>query len=236
MKHLFKILLASILLLPSKVKTEVFDLNQITYESLQQNAFTDHVRAFRALFDFYPIASFLEFGLGLGTKFFLDHCDQVTSIELLVKNRHSFVIPWYCDCLDLFKNYSNWSPRLHVFSNRVNEANDLAIRNLNPELYNSDYLREIDSFFDELFQNSHFDLAFVDPGMHIRGDLVNALFNRVEIIAAHDTNFNSASYGWYKIQTPENYEKISCNYGSGITFWVSKEKKDLIHYLKTKLQ
>ncbi len=214
--------------------SETLDL--FTYEALAGSEWTDHVRAFRKLFEVEKVDAFLEFGVGLGTKFFLDQCSKVTSIELLVKDRYTYVIPWYCDCLDLFRKYSSWSPSLHIFSQAVNDANNLAINNVNPEIYRQDYLIEMNQFLDQVFKNGHYDVAFVDPGMHIRGDLVNALFGRVDIIAAHDTNFNSACYGWYKVETPENYEKITCSFGSGITFWIVKSREDLIRKFKTALK
>ncbi len=206
-------------------------LKTITYDSLAGSDFTDHVNIFRELLNIYPVTSFLEFGVGLGTKFFLDNCQHVTSIELVVKDRCSFVLPWYADCLDLFASYSNWSPSLHVFSNTVNRANQLAIEHIDPAYENTQYLNEINQFLDNLFLEKKFQIAFVDPGLHIRGDLVNALFGRVDIIAAHDTNFNSPVYGWYKVVTPPDYEKISYFNGSGTTLWIKKDKQKLIECL-----
>lgn len=203
-----------------------------SFEALANSEWTDHVRVFRKLFDLYPVSSFLEFGVGLGSKFYLENCSHLTSIELVLKDRYSFVVPWYIDCLDLFASYSNWSPSLHAFSDVVNQANQRAISGIDPASQDLRYLLEINQFLDELFFDKKFQVAFVDPGIHIRGDLVNALFGRVDIIGAHDTNFNSAVYGWYKVVTPPDYEKISFPHGSGTTLWIKKDKQHLIDLLK----
>jgi hypothetical protein len=212
------------------------ELDQITYESLSRYGCSDHVGAFRQLLELQKIDAFLEFGLGLGTKFYLDNCTHVTSAELVIKDRYTNVMPWYFDCVELFKDYSNWSPSLHLFTQVVNDANDLAVKNVDPESFDDQYLQEINRYLDGLFENRSYDVVFVDPGIHIRGDIVNALFGRVAIIAAHDTNFNSACYGWYKIDPPPTYEVVTSTYGEGTTFWILKEKRDLIAKLKKKLE
>ncbi|WP_154017931.1 hypothetical protein [Candidatus Protochlamydia phocaeensis] len=210
-------------------------VDQITYDTLANSPWTDHVRAFRKLFELEKVNSFFEFGLGLGTKYFLDSCPQVTSIELVVKDRAQYIVPWYYDCVSLFQRYSNWTPILYEFSDTVNAANQLALLNLNPELFDASYLNEIRQLCQGIFTTIHYDVAFVDAGIHIRGDLVNALFGYVDIIAAHDTNSNHACYGWYKINPPDNYEQITSTYGCGITFWIKKDKQNLINQLKFSL-
>lgn len=209
----------------------IYTDKESSYDSLAGSEWTDHVRAFRQLFNLYPVTSFLEFGVGLGSQFYLENCQHLTSIELVLKDRYSFVVPWYIDCLDRFASYSNWSPSLHAFSQVVNYANELAISGVDPASQDSRYLLEINHFLDELFLEKQFQVAFVDPGIHIRGDLVNALFGRVDIIGAHDTNFNSPVYGWYKVVTPPDYEKISFSDGSGTTLWIKKDKQGLIDLL-----
>ena len=227
----FLLLIGSLSILEAKP-----NLDEITFESLAGNGFTDHVKAFQILFEIQPIDEFLELGVGLGTKFFLDHCKHVTSIEVLVKDRSGYVIPWYFDCIDLYKNYANWSPNLYVFPTVVNQANDWAISEIDPETLNPEYLTLINKFLDSAFQHRYFDLVFVDPGMHIRGDFVNALFGRADIIVAHDTNALSRVYGWYKIRTPGDYEQIRFTYGSGVTFWVRKNRGKIIEYLQRALE
>lgn len=214
----------------------VFGNNLPYYEELASNAWTDHVRCFNALFELQRIDVFLEFGLGRGTEFYLDHCGRVTSIELVVESRRSVIEPWYEKCLDNFKNYTNWNPSIHYFSSNFDLADHRAQEQLDPASIDSAYLSEIDALCDRIFVGRHFDAAFVDPGIYIRGDIVNALFNRVDIIAAHDTACTvHQMYGYYKVKCPDNYEEIVSKYGSGTTFWIKKDKKQLIEKLKHSL-
>lgn len=205
----------------------------LSYESLAADLWTDHVRSFQQLFKIQKINSFLEFGVGKGTKFFLDNCQSVTSIELVVESRQKDVEPWYEKCCDFFKNYTNWNPSMHVFSSNFDQADQRAHEQLDPEEIDGAYLTEINLLCDQIFQSQKFDLAFVDPGIHIRGDIVNALFDRVDIIVAHDTACTlHQMFGYYKVRSPNNYVKLVSKYGSGTTFWIKKDKIELIQKLR----
>jgi len=209
-----------------------FDREKASYENLATDPWTDHIRSFHDLFQLQKIHSFLEFGLGRATQYFLDNCDEVTSIELVVENRRMNIEPWYLNSIRTFENYQNWKPSIHYFSPCVDEADRKASLQLDPELSDVTYLKEIQSFMNRVFQDRHFDLVFVDPGILIRGDLVNALFDRVDIIVAHDTACTiHKMYGYYKVECPDNYFKIESKYGSGTTFWIKKEREDLIFNL-----
>src|SRR4051794_4797877 len=93
-----------------------YTIDDITYESLATNPWTDHVRAFRCLFAVQHISSFLDFGTGHGTKYFLDHCDHVTSCEISTTNRNMF--DWYQAGLSAYVNYKNWAP-YHIFTSPI---------------------------------------------------------------------------------------------------------------------
>lgn len=80
------------------IETQKIDLSQVNYETLANNNWTDHVRAFRCLFAVTHINHFVEFGMGVGTKYFLDHCDHVTSVEISIPSRSSRIDPWYEIC------------------------------------------------------------------------------------------------------------------------------------------
>lgn len=234
MKHIFLwILLSMNCLLYSG--TTIDEAETITYEVLAASDWTDHVRSFKELFSLIKIKSFLELGCGRGTKFFLDNCESVTSVELVVSDLSDKIVPWYYATQGTLYKYTNWNPSLHIFSLNVTKANGTALKELDPELFDKSYLPEIDQLMSQIFSKNRYDVAFVDPGIHIRGDLVNALFGRCDIIAAHDTNFNGKTYGWYKFKNHPDYEKIVSTYGSGITFWIKKSKVDLIQKLKNKL-
>lgn len=163
------------------------DENLLNFEELAADPYTDHLRSFRELFQLEKIDSFLEFGLGKSTQYFLENCKKVVSVELTVENKLKQIEPWYKKSLELFKNYRNWSPSIHYLSPAFDLAEKRACLSLDPAIFDASYLTEIDQLCNGIFQNQSFDLAFVDPGIHIRGDLVNALFDKVDIIVAHDT-------------------------------------------------
>lgn len=208
-------------------RLQTLELEEITYESLRKSPYTDHVAVFGRLFKAVSIQKMIEFGLGLGTKFFLDHMPELTSIEIVNQDQSD---SWYQDCCALYKNYSNWRPVLVQGSFYLTQANNLALQSKNPSLYDKNYLLEIKQIV-LAHTEGKYDLAFVDPGIHNRCDIVQCLFNRVDIIAAHDTNSAPEIYGWNRIVTPQNYQKISFTKGVGLTFWVHKERKDVIREL-----
>lgn len=208
----------------------------LNFEQMAADPYTDHIKSFRELFQIEKIHSFLEFGLGRATEYFLTNCDRVVSIELVVENRKELIEPWYKKSLELFKEYPNWLPSMHHFSMAFDLADQQAYFSLDPEIFDRSYLLEIDQLYNSIFSKEHFDLAFVDPGILIRGDLVNALFDKVDIIAAHDTACTlHKMFGYYKIKAPDNYITLTSGYGSGTTFWIKKEKKEIIDKLKDRL-
>ncbi len=221
MKKLFFIILFSLNLYSVNVE-------DLTYDVLYKSDYTDHVQHFNKIFQGRPVGRFLEFGLGYGTKFFLDHCDHVTSCEILVPGQNDH---WFRETQNLLRKYQNWQPLLKWGSVRMGYANDLSLSSFDPSLYDAAYLLEIKDICDELFENASYDVAFVDAGFHMRGDIVNELFDRVPVIAAHDTNGNDEIWGWTRVHTPSNYVKIVCKEGMGVTFWVRKDQTEIIHRL-----
>lgn len=203
-----------------------------TDDELASSLWTDHVNYFEKLFALTPIDSFLEFGIGEGTYYFLQHCSHVRSVELLAKNNAEANERYYNACLTLFQNFSNWNPSIYRCSNWIAKAVDIAETGKNPVVYGDEYMKEINALLDLLFAEQQYDLAFVDPGIVIRGSFVQALFGRTKIIVAHDTSFHGEIYGWAWIPEHPDYEKISFYKGSGTTFWIHKELSDLIEQLK----
>lgn len=207
-----------------------------TYEDLASDPWTDHVQHFAKLFKIMKVHSFLEFGLGDGTKYFLDNCDKVTSAELLGSYRYDSNKRWYDSCLRLYHSYSNWSPCLYKCSTAIDKAVALSCRDIDPVSVDPAYLNDIKVICDDIFSKDTFDVAFVDAGITVRGDIVNELFNRVDIIVAHDVfpNWNTKPnvYGWHRIITPPNYEFIYFQKGEGVAFWISKELPEVINALK----
>ena len=83
----------------------------ITYEWLidtaQKTGYTDHIPHFRRLFNTLKVRGFLECGCGFSTKYFMDNCDEVTSIEFMTKGTSDI---WFNECLRLYSDCSNWVP------------------------------------------------------------------------------------------------------------------------------
>lgn len=206
--------------------------NQLEYEQMLNDPYTDHVQHFKKLFQKINVNSIIEFGVGNGTKYLLDNCKSVTSCSVVLKNSTEDWMEteeWFNRTVDLFRIYQNWTPILKYATIHMEVANQTARRNSkDPALQDATYLLDIKDLCDELLQNKQYEMAFVDSGFHMRGDLVNELFDRVPIIVAHDTNNSPEIYGWNKIYTPSNYTKIVFQEGQGITFWVRQDRGDVI--------
>lgn len=203
-----------------------------TDQELSASEWTDHVNHFSKLLEVMDIEEFLEFGVGEGTKFFLDHCQSVTSVELLAKNNLNANLAYYNLCLNLFKNYSNWRPSCYFCSDEISQAVDIAEKGINPRSIDSRYFDEINALCDSLFKDKKYDVAFVDPGVIIRGDFVKALFGRVKVIVAHDVAHHANIYGWAYIDEHPDYVRIRYLEGSGTAFWVHRDLQEIIAHLE----
>jgi hypothetical protein len=107
-------------------------------------------------------------------------------------------------------------------------------------LIDATYMKELYKHFKDLIQQAKsggydLDVAFVDPGVYLRGDMVKLLLSlEVPIVAAHDTLSDIGSeeetnlYGWNKIITPSNYVKIYIPFGQGTTFWINEQLPEVI--------
>lgn len=238
--------------------SDITKAEEITYDWLvdngNQTAYSDHISHFKEVFKRLKVRTFLEFGLGFSTKYFLDNCNKVISVE--------FVTPgsgpeWCKKCLSLYQDeYSNWTPIVY-FTGHLIDVNWAPYKYLGSEsvykaasyqssnhknyaLIDNFYLKELDAFIRRLSQSHQIDVAFVDPGIYIRGDLVQLLFGKVPVILAHDTNVRAIGveddvYGYSRVITPEDYEEIFFSYGAGTTVWVIKNEKfmSLVEALKS---
>lgn len=196
----------------------------------------DHFEPHRELFEKHNIESMIEFGLGEGTSFFLDRLKEIVSVELYCSDRElAKKLPiatdeWMEKFGKEFASYKNWEiipydcgPSILKAENEVTGHGKIE-RGENP--VTQEYKKEIKKLVDKLFKNKKYDYAFVDPGIHLRGDIVNALFGKVDIIGAHDTN-TKPLYGYHRIVVPVDYSIEENKNGEGITFWkkICKDSK-----------
>lgn len=230
---------------------------QITEEWLLQEGkktgYTDHIPHFKRIFQKIPPRTLIEFGVGFSTKYFLDHAQKVVSVELLTDG---IGLDWIMDCVELYKEYHNWIP-IGYFSGEEFQYRNRNYRygldlNVLPFRYigiesvrkaaiyqpahcrsyasiDASYLDDMNGFLEYLVESdTEMDIAFVDAGLCLRGDLVQLLFHKVPIILAHDispmeTRMFQDVYGYGRIEVPENYQEIYLPYGMGTCVWVKKE-------------
>jgi hypothetical protein len=218
-------------------------LESLTLESFSQSAYTDHVLAFNEVFQIIPPKSFLEFGLGRSTKFFLDKCPIVASLELTSLCTASLSFPWYKQCTDKFINsYDNWRPSLRFCSPLMNTLTRDGKGGVPSPDVEAEFLKEINSITKQglTLIGNDCSIAFVDSGTAGRVDIVNALLaHKIPIVAAHDTK--SFFYHWERIHLPKEYVAFVFPAREGITFWIDstrfdKETLDRVEKAKVGLQ
>ena len=183
------------------------------------------------------VKSIIEFGCGVGTKLFLDNCDNITSVEFYTKDKtlaKSLKISsdeWMLKCKEKYKKYTNWNPILIELTDKfIMAEKDITGKTLglprgsNP--LNEDYLVELGDIIDEILYETKYDMGFVDAGVHFRGDIVNVLFNKIDIITVHDVNNRAHGgniYGYLRIKCPKNYEhKKGIKSVSGLSIYKKK--------------
>lgn len=212
-------------------------------EAGQETGYTEHTRHFKNIFSKMKVRTFLEFGVGFSTKFFLDNCDHVVSVE--------FVTPgsgpeWLQKCIELYRNCHHWTPIAyfsgpsldmswapHKFVGTESVYKAASYQPVYRKSYapiDSSFLGELDTFVRQQVAKNDVDVAFVDAGICIRGDLVQTLFHKVPIIAAHDIapkhrRHDDDVYGYGRLVVPENYEEIYVPFGMGTAFWIKKEPR-----------
>lgn len=193
----------------------------------------DHLFAHGKLFEWLKPKSMIEFGLGEGTEWFLNNCEEVVSVELysenteLAKKLRISTDEWMPYFKKRFKNYNNWKIIPYNCGEDILRAEHDVTgygkvdRGDNPT--DDGYKRELCDLIKKLFQKRRYDYAFVDAGIHLRGDIVNELFGKVRVIGAHDTN-TKLIYGYNRIAVPEDYRsEQGPECGEGIIFWIKND-------------
>lgn len=240
---------------------QITSADEITEEWLvnsgAETGYTEHVRHFKRLFNNCQVRTFLEFGVGFSTKYFIDNCENVISVE--------FVTPgtgpeWLQYCMNLYASCktwtpiayfaglgldTSWTPYKYLGADSVYKA--AAYQPVYRKSYapiDSSFLDDLNKFVQEQVTANTIDVAFVDAGVCLRGDLVQVLFNKVPIIAAHDIASKEKRqlddvYGYGRIIVPQNYVEIFIPFGMGTAFWIKNEAsyanliQDLQNYAAT---
>jgi hypothetical protein len=239
MKYIYLLIAVFVSSLLSAADLPTFpEENAITYTFLTSQQTTDHVIPLKKLFQHKKINTFLEFGLGVGTKFYIDNCNKVISVELIGPTGDRRFLPWYLKTVAMFWHHTNWHPHLVRCSPLMDRYNTLARSHILPKENFTAYLQEVDAICSWAVNNDSIDLVFIDQGLWPRGHFVNALFGKVNIIAAHDTNdtVDVPFRGYDQVKDDPNYVKIVYKKGQGTTFWIKKEEKELIQYLQKAFQ
>ncbi len=227
--------------------TWITNADEITEEWLvdigAKTGYTEHVRHFKKIFNKMPVRTFLEFGVGFSTKYFIDNSNKVISVE--------FVTPgsgpeWLKYCIDLYRNCNTWTPIAYFAGNGL-DVSWARYKYMGSEsvykaaayqpvycrsyaLIDPSFLDDLNNFIEQQTAVNEIDMAFVDAGICIRGDLVQTLFNKVPIIVAHDVARKEIRhlddvYGYGRVVVPENYIEIHVPFGMGTAFWIKNEDK-----------
>jgi hypothetical protein len=216
--------------------------DDITYDFLVQTGtetgYCDHIAHIRKILETTKVKVLLEFGLGYSTKYFLDNCAKVISVEFVQGKINP---DWMKHCLDLYKGYSNWIP-VAYFSNFSGDFSFAPYKYFaSHKLFEAEatfaatgqasgddaHVAELKTFIGNITKFNKVDLALVDPSILERGVLVQLLFEKSPIILAHDCySFVSAelpdTYGYRKVIPPEDYETIFISKGKGTLLWIKK--------------
>ena len=210
-----------------------------------ETGYTEHVSHFKRLFKTVKVRTFLEFGVGFSTKYFIDKCQKVISVEIVTPGTGP---EWLKYCIDLYRSYDTWKPIAYFAGNGLDTswapykymgaesvykaAAYQPVHRKSYALIDPSFLDDLHNFVTQQVVENEIDVAFVDAGVCIRGDLVQVLFNKVPIIVAHDVARKEIRhlddvYGYGRVVVPENYIEIYIPFGMGTAFWVKKEDKYL---------
>lgn len=231
--------------------------DEVSYPWLTQAAVkdhdTDHVQLFKKLFELRKVRTLLEFGLGYSTKFFLDHCSKVISVDIITYGYGPEIMQKF---LHVYSDYSNWIPIAFFSGYRGWDYSWAPYKHLGSEsLYKATsyqhahrkdytkiddfYLVELNAFISNLLKYNKPDVVFIGHAIILRGDFVQLLFDKVPLIIAHNTlnrklGIAEDLYGLNRVITPENYEEIYFGLQGGTTIWI--QKKETFQELTDKLR
>ncbi len=200
---------------------------QSTFDQLKTDRWTDHVLFFSTLFKYAKINSFLEFGLGAGTQFFLENCGQVTSVELITEPVASGKA-WFEKCRSMYDGVSNWTGILYVCGPAAAEITRLGHLGKNELPLDAETMAEVTKVTNRFVPTKdQYDLIFVDCGILFRSDLTNQMFGKSDIVVAHDTGDAYFTYGWNRLEHPAEYCMFKTT-DNRTTAWIKKSRAELI--------
>lgn len=216
----------------------------LTYDFLIQTE-SEHISYlphFKKIFSLIKIKTLLEFGQNQGTKFFIDSCNKVISVDFIT---HGYGPGTFQSYLSLFAECPNWipiayfsgyqgpfpswAPYKYLASEHVYKA--CSYQTVTHKSYakiDDFYRMELESFIKNLIKCHKIDLVFIHPILYLRSDLIELLFSKMGIIVAYETNSRAAGetddvYGYCRLQSSEDYEEIFLPGGAGTTVWISKK-------------
>lgn len=222
--------------------------DEISFQWLTQRAVpahdTQHILLFKKVFESMKMKTLVEFGLGYSTKYFLDHCNKVISVDIITHGYGPAIMQKF---LKIYADYSNWIP-IAFFSGYMGcDYNWAPYKHLGSEsIYKATayqhayhknyakiddfYLLELNAFITNLLKYNKADVAFTGHAIFLRGDLVQLLFDKVPIIIAHNTTKRQLKdpddiYGLSRVVTPDNYEEIFFSVEGGTTAWIIKQDR-----------
>jgi len=230
----------------------------ISYDWLSQSPDSDaaeYIPYLKEVFDRCQVKALLQLGMGYSTKYFLENCKRVVSVDFVTQGCGP---GHFKEFLSFYKNFSNWIA-IAYFSSFQGDTSWAFFKYLGSEHvfkasnYQSTqfksysgvdktYLNEMSSFFGNLVKLNNFEVAFIDPLLFIRGDIVQILFGKVPVIFAYDAMSRISGtfrdvYGYGAVKTPNDYEEIHLRGLHGTVAWISKSGKydSLIEALKKRL-
>ncbi len=236
---------------------KVKEPSAITYAWLAESPDSDaneYVPYFKEIFEQSKGKTMLQLGVGYSTKYFLENCKRVVSVDFITQGCGP---GRFREFLGFYKNFSNWIS-IAYFSSFQGDTSWAFFKYLGSEhvfkasnyqstqfksyaALDMSYLKELGSFLNNLVKLNHFEVAFIDPLLFIRGDLVQLLLGKIPVILAYDASSRISGafrdvYGYAQVTVPADYEEIHLRGIHGTVAWIQKNGKydALIEALKKK--
>jgi hypothetical protein len=239
---LFLCLLILAAIVPSRGHT-IEKSEEITLEWLACQESENHAVCLEKIFEMLKPRNILEFGLSYATKYCLDVCKRVISVEVIT---HGYGPGHLQKFISLYHGYSNWvpiayfsgyrgdmswAPYKYIASDAVYMAGSYQCStHKSYRLIDPFYLSEMGEFISNLIKFNKIETALIHPMLFLRGDLVELCFHKVPVIIAHHTaarrdeeREEGDPFGYRRVKTPPEYEEIYIAKEPGTTVWISKK-------------